>query len=444
MNNNGCLREFAKYVSLNVLGTLALSCYIFADTLFVSIGVGSDGLTALNLAIPIFNLIIGCGLMIGMGGATKFAIQKSQNDSEKANKTFTNCIYIYIVLSVVFVLIALLFSNQIVSLLGADEKVFDMTHTYLQVLMLFTPAFLLNYILQCFVRNDGAPHLAMAGMITGSLSNVFLDWLFIFPLNMGIFGAVFATGLAPIISLCIISTHFIRRKNSFHLVKCKPEIRKAGSILSTGVPSLISELSSGIVIMIFNFIILNLQGNVGVAAYSVVANLYLIIISIFNGIAQGIQPLISKNYGLGNIKNINLITRYAYTSMFAAAIAIYIVMFIFANPVTSAFNSENDPLLQQMAVTGMNIYFLAAPFAGFNVITTVYFTSSERAKPAQIITMLRGFIVIIPTSFLLAYLGKLTGVWCSFPVSEFIVAIVACILYFAYKKRFENKFNKQA
>ena len=140
-----------------------------------------------------------------------------------------------------------------------------MTHTYLHVLMLFTPAFLLNYILQCFVRNDGAPHLAMAGMITGSLSNVFLDWLFIFPLNMGIFGAVFATGLAPIISLCIISTHFIRRKNSFHLVKCKPEIRKAGSILSTGVPSLISELSSGVVIMIFNFIILNLQGNVGVA-----------------------------------------------------------------------------------------------------------------------------------------------------------------------------------
>lgn len=443
MNNTGCLREFAKYVSLNVLGTLALSCYIFADTLFVSIGVGSDGLTALNLAIPIFNLIIGCGLMIGMGGATKFAIQKSQNDSEKANKTFTHCIYIYIVLSAVFVLAALLFSNQIVSLLGADEKVFDMTHTYLQVLMLFTPAFLLNYILQCFVRNDGAPHLAMAGMITGSLSNVFLDWLFIFPLNMGIFGAVFATGLAPIISLCIISTHFIRRKNSFHLVKCKPEIRKAGSILSTGVPSLISELSSGVVIMIFNFIILNLQGNVGVAAYSVVANLYLIILSIFNGIAQGIQPLVSKNYGLGNIKNISLITRYAYTSMFAAAIIIYIGMFIFADPVTSAFNSENDPLLQQMAVTGMNIYFLAAPFAGFNVITAVYFTSSERAKPAQIITMLRGFIVIIPTSFLLAYLGKLTGVWFSFPVSEFIVAIVACILYFVYKKKFENNFYKQ-
>ena len=91
----------------------------------------------------------------------------------------------------------------------------------------------------------------------------------------------------------------------------------------------------------------------------------------------------------------------------------------------------------------MNIYFLAAPFAGFNVITAVYFTSSERAKPAQIITMLRGFIVIIPTSFLLAYLGKLTGVWFSFPVSEFIVAIVACILYFVYKKKFENNFYKQ-
>ena len=126
-----------------------------------------------------------------------------------------------------------------------------------------------------------------------------LDWVFIFPCGMGIFGAVFATGLAPLISICILSPHFLQRKNQFKPVACRPQGQRTARILSSGVPSLVTEVSSGIVIIVFNSLILGMEGNTGVAAYGVIANLSLVVISIYTGIAQGIQPFSAAVMALG-------------------------------------------------------------------------------------------------------------------------------------------------
>lgn len=215
MKNRSVFRDFSKYVSLNILGQMAFSCYTVADTFFVSAKLGANGLTALNLAFPIFCLINGTGLMLGMGGGIRYSIRKSRNEEKQANCIFTNAVYLVIAFAMLFVFAGLFFSGTIVRLLGADDTVFEITNTYLRVMLLFAPAFLTNNLLQCFVRNDGNPSLSMAAMITGSLSNIVLDYIFIFPLNMGIFGAIFATGLAPLISITVLSPYFIKRKNNF-------------------------------------------------------------------------------------------------------------------------------------------------------------------------------------------------------------------------------------
>ena len=163
------------------------------------------------------------------------------------------------------------------------------------------------------MRNDGAPQRSMAAMIGGSLSNVVLDYVFMFPLGMGIFGAVFATGLAPVISMGILSPFFMQKKNRFRLrVKAYSMagwLRQAGYILSSGLPSLITEVSSGIVIIVFNAVILRLQGNTGVAAYGVIANLSLVVIAIYTGIAQGVQPLMSSAHGTGEGSRVRIYLR---------------------------------------------------------------------------------------------------------------------------------------
>ena len=434
MQKSNCFQDFIKYSSLNVLGMIGLSCYILADSFFVSKGLGTNGLTALNFAIPIYSFIHGSGLMIGMGGGTKYSIQKSQGKDKVANSIFSHVVAIAAIFAAVFVLIGLFFSGNIVTLLGADETVYQMTKTYLQVILLFAPAFLMNNVLLCFVRNDGAPQLSMTAMITGSLSNIILDYVFIFPCQMGIFGAVFATGLAPIISMLILSSHFIKKKNQFHWIKCRLERRMAASICSSGIPSLITELSSGIVIIVFNSIILGLEGNVGVAAYGVIANLSLVIIAIYTGIAQGIQPIMSRNYGVGNHRNIQLILRYALITMLILSVLVYMGVFLGAEQIAAIFNSERNELLQTIAVEGLKLYFIACPFAGFNIIISIYFTSTEYPIPANIISILRGFFVIIPMAFLLSSIAQITGVWCAFPATELLVTIVGVIFFVMSKK----------
>ncbi len=340
------LKDFFRYVILNICGMIGLSCYILADTFFISNGLGANGLTALNLAIPIYSFIHGSGLMLGMGGATKYSICRGQKDYKHADSAFSNTICIMSIWAVIFVLTGIFFSEKLTKLLGADEDVFQMTKTYLQVILLFAPAFMANDILNCFVRNDGNPKLSMIGMLTGSFSNIVLDYIFIFPLNMGILGAVFATGLAPLISLTVLSRHWLTKQNQFHFVGITSSFRMTGTIISLGVPSFITEMASGIVIIAFNTIILHLQGNIGVAAYGVVANLSLVVISIYTGIAQGTQPILSRAYGYGDCESQKQILKYALRTILVISCGIYLIFLLSANPIVSVFNREQHIQLQ--------------------------------------------------------------------------------------------------
>lgn len=434
MNHNQYFRDFLKYVSLNVLGMIGLSCYILADTFFISKGLGTKGLTALNLAIPIYSFIHGTGLMIGIGGATKYSILKSLHKKKEASLQFTHAICLAGAFAAFFVSMGLFYSRSLTASLGADSQVFEMTNTYLKVILLFAPAFLLNQVFISFIRNDGNPKLSMMGMLLGSFSNILLDYIFIFPLDMGIFGAVLATGFAPVISMGVLSRHYIKKRHHFHFIRERLRIRTIASILSLGFPSLITEVSSGVVIIIFNTIILRLQGNVGVAAYGVIANISLVVLAIYTGMGQGIQPLMSRAYGRGDTRNIRCVLRWAMIAMACVSLVIYGSIFFFAQPITGIFNSEHNMQLQQIAVTGLRLYFTAILFAGFNIVMSVFFTSTEKALPAHIISLLRGLILIIPLAFLLSGLMGLTGVWIAFPVTEALTALVATLLYKSLRK----------
>ncbi|WP_313568433.1 MATE family efflux transporter [Acetoanaerobium noterae] len=427
LKDKSILKNFTKYSLSNVLGMVGLSCYILADTFFIANGVGADGLAALNLAIPIYSFIHGCGLMLGIGGVTKYSIYKSQNSEYKANSIFTNTIYLALLISLLFMALGYFYSEGIAYILGADSKIFAMTNTYLKVMLLFTPLFIVNEILICFVRNDSKPRLSMTAMLVGSLSNIILDYIFIFEFKMGMLGAVLATGVSPIISMIVISVHFIKKNNSFYLVKVKLKLSKIKTIFSLGLPSLITELSAGVVMIVFNLIILRLEGNTGVAAYGVIANIALVVNAMFVGIAQGIQPLVTKAYGKGEKEVINKTLKYALITMLGLAAVIYITTATFADSITLMFNSEGNPKLQEIAITGLRLYFTSGIFAGFNIIISMYFTSTDNPAPAQLISLIRGFFLIIPLAFILSRAFGIIGVWITFPLTEAMVAVAVAL-----------------
>ena len=190
-----------------------------------------------------------------------------------------------------------------------------------------------------------------------------------------------------------------------------------------------AALGNLIVMIVYNAIILRLQGNIGVAAYGVVANLSLVVVSIFTGIAQGMQPILSRVYGYGEHDSQKQILKYAFKTMLVISCVIYLIFILSANPIVSVFNSEQNVQLLQIAVTGLKLYFTAIPFVGFNIIISAYFTSTEKALPAQIISLSRGFLVIIPMAFFLSFLLKMTGVWLSFPITECFVTLTGIALY---------------
>ncbi len=427
MEQNQIRSNFFRYTSQNMLGMMGLSCYILADTYFISQGLGADGLTALNLAIPFYNFIQGLGLMLGMGGATKFALLRGQGSEDEAQRAFSRSAVLALLTSLIFVIPGLLFADQMSTLLGGTGEVHGMTATYLRVLLTFSPAFLLNNVVLCFVRNDGAPRLAMTAMLGGSFSNIVLDYIFIFPCGMGMFGAVFATGLAPVISLVILSGHF--KKRTLRFQREGLTLRGSGEVALLGAPSLISEMSSGLVLLLFNFIILGLAGNLGVAGYGVVANIYLVVIALFTGLGQGIQPLVSAAWGSGDKKTTRVVYRYALIFAVTLAVVVYVVSFFLADPIVAAFNREGDPDLQAIAVRGLKLYFTAFFFSGCNVVTAVFFSSLERPKAGFVVSILRGFVLIVPLALILSRILGMDGVWLSAPMTEAITTLVAIVLY---------------
>jgi len=428
-------QRFAKYVSLGILGQVALSCYTLADTFFVSAKLGANGLAALNLAFPIFCFLNGVGLMIGIGGGNKYAIARARKEEGKANIAFTNACYMVIAFALLFVLAGAFASKYIVALLGADESLLEMTDTYAKTMLLFAPTFLTNNLLQCFVRNDGKPSLSMAAMIVGSLSNILLDYIFIFPLDMGIFGAILATGLSPMISIAALAPYLIRRKNNFHLLISKPAARLIGGILGSGFPSFLTEATSGIVMFSFNLIILPIEGNIGVAAFGVITVISLVVIAVFSGLSQGVQPLMSTNYGARKERNVLSLLRYAVITSLIMSSLIYVAVFFGASPITSLFNSEANELLDRLSIEGLRLYFIASPFIGLNIVLATYFIAIEKPLWGQVISLSRGFIILIPLALLLSYIWGINGVWLSYPLSEAIASIIGISLYFVGKRK---------
>ncbi|GHV97395.1 MATE family efflux transporter [Lactobacillus nasalidis] len=428
MEQKEIFRSFRKYVSANVASMIGLSCYVLADTYFVANGLGARGLAALNIGLPVYNFIDGLAQMFAIGGATMFSIAKGRGEKDQQSRVFSQMLLFAIMASLVFWLAALAFVHPLARLLGANGQTEQMVVTYIRIALLFAPAFIGNDILSNFVRNDGNPHLAMFARLFSCVFNIVFDYIFIFPLKLGMLGAVLATGFSPLIGIPLLLTHFAKKRASFRFVWGKPDGSMLAKAVSLGFPALITELSAGIVMIVFNFLLLGFSGNDGVAAYGVVANISIVVISIFSGIAQGIQPLVSQAYGQEQLPVAKKIFKYGLGTVLLTAAASYALLFWQCDLIVSLFNHDHNSVLQALANHGVKLYFTGIACAGFNVLLAGYFSSIELAGPAQLISLLRGIFLIVPVAFVLARLFGLTGLWLAFPATELLVSLLGLYL----------------
>lgn len=412
-------KEFAKYVSQNVLGTVGVSLYILADTYFIAQAVGPNGITALNLVLPVYSIIFAFGQMIGIGSAIRYGIAKSQGSEEK-DLLFGNAIFFVLLASALFMLVGALSPEQLLRALGADEVIVAVGKNYTRIFMCFAPCFMLNYVCNAFVRNDGNPTTAMMATLFSSFFNILFDYILMFPLEMGMEGAALATAISPLLGVAICATHFFSKKNQVRLQFREISFSRLKQCCQVGFSAFVGEFSSAVITMAFNFMLLSLAGNMAVAAYGVIANTALVAVAVFNGVAQGSQPLISRSYGRGEKKITKSLVKMAVVTAFALSILVYVTVYGFAEKITAVFNSEGSVELARYSVPGLRIYFLGFLFGSVNMVGAVALSAMEKVKEAFVISTLRGFVLILICVLLLPQFFRMNGVWMAFPVTEFL------------------------
>ena len=424
-------KQFFKYVSQNIFGLLGTSCYILADTYFIAQAAGTDGVTLLNLCLPIYNLIFAFGSMIGLGAATRYAILRAQGDA-RAQRYFSNAIFSVCILAVPFMLVGIFRPDGLLRLMGGDADIVALGMNYARIFLMFTPFFMCNYVVASFVRNDGDPSLAMVATLSGSLFNVVFDYIFIFPMGLGLPGAALATAISPILSIAVCSAHFIKKSNTITFVRKAPSVRLLAQSCQLGISGFVGELSSGVTTTVFNFLLLRLAGNVAVAAYGVAANFALVATAIFNGVAQGAQPLVSQCYGKNEMAGARKLLLLGCGTALGLAALLYGVVFGYTDALTALFNSENSALMAEFAHSGMRIYFVGYFFAGCNIVAAGYLGAVNRPAEASITSLCRGMVAIVVCSLVLSALFGMNGVWAAFPVSE---AITLALTVFLLKRK---------
>ena len=411
------LKKFVKYVSQNMLGMVGMSVYILADTYFISVAVGTDGITALNLVLPVYNMIFAIGAMMGVGSAIRLVIERNQ-EHPNADGYFFHALSWALIVGLLFILVGIFFPDKLIALLGGDAEIVAVGKNYTRIFMSFAPFFMWNYICNAFVRNDGNPSIAMAATLFSSLFNIVFDYVLMFPLGLSMEGAALATALSPVVGILICCIHFRSEKCTVKFKPMLPSLRKILFCCQFGVSSFVGEISSGVITVVFNMIILGLAGNTGVAAYGVVAN------ALFNGIAQGSQPLVSEAYGRDIHKDVKTYLKMAVTTAAGVSVLLVIFIYLFAPVVTAVFNGEHNRTLADYAETGLRIYFIGFLFAGINIVGTAILSAVESTKYAFAASISRGFVAIIFFAFILSAIFGLNGVWMAFPAAEFVTMLI--------------------
>ena len=417
--------EFLKYVLQNVAGMIGVSIYILADTYFISASAGADGITVLNLALPIYGLIFAIGSMIGVGTATRFGIKKVQGQKE-VDTYFLHALFWDLLISIPFVFLGIFAPKAVLKIMGGDPMIMELGESYMRIILIAAPAFMTNYIFTAFARNDHAPTIAMIGSLSGSIFNIIFDYIFMFPMGMGMTGAALATSLSPVLTMAICCTHYFGKKSGVRFRWQKPSVKLLFSCCQLGIAGFVGEMAAAITTVIFNMLLLSLTGNIGVAAYGIVANLSLVAMAIFNGVSQGTQPLLSRSFGLGDKKSVRKLLRWGLAVTAAVEIVLIAGAWSFTEGLVSIFNSEGNEMLAFYANDALRFYFLGYLAAGINIMLIAYFSATGQAKPAFAASMLRGAVAISISAIVMAAFWGINGVWLSFLAAE-VITLVCCL-----------------
>lgn len=422
-------RLFRKLFFPTLLGLISSVLLNLADGIFVGRGVGSDALAAVNIAAPMFQIATGIALMFGSGVSVVAAVHLSKGNYKAANINVTQAFTVGLLLMAVAVAIINVFPRQTAALFGGSDMLFPMVHQYLVGVSPCLMFMVVNMVGLFAIRLDGSPRYAMAVNVVSALLNIFLDWLFVFPLAWGVFGAAVATSISAGVGTLMVACYFLRLSRQLRLYRPKFSptalrltARNCGYMLRLGLPTFIAETAISCMMVTGNYVFMHYLHEDGVAAFSVACYLFPMIFMFGNAIAQSSLPIVSYNYGLGNAGRIRETLRLSVGLAFGLGLAMSVLGYLFAPQIVDLFIASSSPA-NAIGEHGVPLFLLTClPFT-LNVVLIGYLQSLERYRPATVFMLLRGYIVIIPCFIVLPMVLGVNGLWLAEPLSETLTLI---------------------
>ncbi len=427
---------FYKFLIPAISSAVAVAAYSLVDTIAIGQGVGPDGTAACALVLPIFSIANFIALLCGVGGSVLMSRARGGGNREKGDAYFTASIVLVAGLTLIAWTLGNLFQEQFYRLCGADDLLMPYAKEYGAWIFAFMPSFVMTAFLGCFVRTDGSPRFAMCSTLIGGVVNIIGDWLFVFPLNMGMAGAAIATVMGSVVQALLLLGYILLRKTSLKLAKPFRWMPAFQKIMVTGFSAGIGALAVIAISFIANNQIMKYAGGAALAVYGVLGTVSALFTSIFSGIGQAIQPIASENYGAGNpdrcwtAEKLGMKSAILFGTLFAA------ISIAFPVEVAGVF-MKMTPEVEEVTPYIMRVFSLSYIPQAVSVFCVYYLQSVVHPKMATLISLLRG--IILNGAFLMIFpliVGG-NGIWWAIFTAELVTMLIAAFYMISLYRRYQ-------
>lgn len=429
-------RKLFRFTLPSIVMMVFTSIYGVVDGYFISNYAGKTAFASVNLVMPFIMILGGMGFMIGTGGTALVSVVLGQKDHERANRYFSMMIYLTVIMGVILSVLGFTFMKSIAVLLGATEEMLADCVLYGRIVISFTTAFMLQNVFQSFLIAAEKPKFGLVVTVIAGATNMVLDWLFVGVFGWGVAGAAAATGLSQCAGGLVPLIYFLLpNKSLLRLTRTKLELIPLLKACGNGSSELMSNISSSIVSMIYNFQLLKYIGENGVSAFGVLMYVQFIFVAIFIGYSIGCAPVVSYHYGAGNSLEVKNMLKKSMLLMGTLGVLLSALAFCLAEPLAKIFVGY-DAELHALTSHAFRLFSFSFLLAGFNIYCSSFFTALNNGAISAAVSFLRTLVFQTSAVLILPLILDVDGIWLSNAFAEVFAFAISAIFLIAKRKKY--------
>lgn len=415
---------------------LILALYTIVDGIFISNFVGDVALGSTNIIMPHLNLVLAIGIMFATGGSAIVAFQMGEGNYDKARNSFSLIVFTSIIIGLIIAIFSYIFTDELITFLGASETQLEYAKQYGQIFMIFSPVLMLQVLFQVFLNTAGKPTIALILVTLTGITNIVLDYIFIVPLNMGVGGAALATvigySVPAIFGLIYFSTN---QKGTLYFVKPKFNFKTLRTASFNGSSEMLTNLANALTTLLFNYTFMKFYGDDGVTSITIVMYFQFVFSALYFGFTVGVSPIISYKYGNKDFVQLKSIIKNSLMFLSSASVVIYIISILGIKYALKIFTNETYDVYN-IVISGFAIFAVAFIFESISIFASAMFTALSNGRVSAIISAFRTLIFLVTAIIVLPLIFKETGIWLAVPVAEILGMLVSIYLFKKYRSTY--------